>query len=114
MTRIELSPYDRDDLIKYLQYAKEKKIENKKIPTRNDRWDDSKYDCMRIDYLIRMIEGKIYTQGFYTSSAPEVSEEDKRVYAHCLDVQKKKKNESIDDDLYDVIYEEENEPWWKN
>lgn len=115
MTAIELNPYDREDIVQYLEYAKNKKTEE----GRGQKQDNSGYDRMRIDHLINVVRGKVYSGGFsVASSLPPISSKEKEKYGYVLDnkkrEEKKKTKIETEDDLLSFLYEEEEEPWWKN
>lgn len=134
MTSIELSPFDKDDLIKYLEYAKEQKLKNRPELKGNQKWDDTNYDVMRINYLLDITKGRVRTGGVVMESAlPTQGVKEKEQYRTYLETQAKenaknlqkqlagfdavndlKEEPKADDDLLDFLYEEEEEPWWKN
>lgn len=61
MTEVQLSPNDRDDILGLLDYALEKKLEEKPIRNGKYKWDNRGYYKLRIPQLKRLIRGeKIY------------------------------------------------------
>lgn len=57
MTKLEISPIEKRDIIKYLKVAN--KVLSKKAIKKGGKWDNSNYHIMRIDYLISLLNGEI-------------------------------------------------------
>lgn len=56
MVNLQLSPYEHGDIIEYLKYAKEQKINNQdKIVS---KFNTTKYDVERIEFLIKILLSK--------------------------------------------------------
>lgn len=69
MIKLEINPLDQKDIIELLDYAKEQKNLNKPVLIGSQRWDDTKYWNYRIEYLKKVILGKvIYKTQVYKSS----------------------------------------------
>lgn len=69
MIKLEINPLDQKDIIELLDYAKEQKNLNKPVLRGSQRWDDTKYWNYRIEYLKKVILGKvIYKTQVYKSS----------------------------------------------
>ena len=51
MIPINISPFDKKDLLDLLDYAKEKKQQEIERRHSQVKWSDTKYWCMRIDQL---------------------------------------------------------------
>ena len=56
MINLQLSPYEHKDIITYLQYAREQKINN--YYSKRYKFDSTKYDVARIDFLIKVLMSK--------------------------------------------------------
>lgn len=67
MKTINLDPYEYKDLVNYLekyqQHIKRSAAKKKKSNIGNDR-----YDIMRLDHLLDIIQGNILTEGFIRQS----------------------------------------------
>ena len=72
MIRIELDPYEKKDLITYLNYAKSHYLME---PVIQHEWNDSNYNIERIDHLIDCINGKVKRGGIYSSSFETIERE---------------------------------------
>lgn len=57
MIKLEISPIEKRDIIKYLKVAN--KVLSKKAIKKGEKWDNSNYHKMRIDYLISLLNGQI-------------------------------------------------------
>jgi hypothetical protein len=57
MVTIKLSVYEKADLLRYLQYAKEQKLINQPTPKKNKMFDDTGYDIHRINVLMERVKG---------------------------------------------------------
>ena len=64
MIKIELDPYEKKDLLEYLEYAKSHYYFEKP----DKKWDNRYYNIHRIDHLIDCINGKVNHGGVYASS----------------------------------------------
>lgn len=71
MIRIEIDPYEKKDLITYLEYAKGRYMLEPKAPN----WDNRYYNVKRIEHLIDVIEGRFQRPGIYTSSFETIEHE---------------------------------------
>lgn len=71
MIRIEMSPNDKKDLIRILNFAY-KRLEyhytHKKIKNHFDQWDDSKYWMIRIEQIKAVINGRNISDSLVKSS----------------------------------------------
>lgn len=61
MIRLEINPLDQRDVVELLDYAKEQKLNNRPVLKGSQRWDDTNYWVNRIEYLKKVILGKINT-----------------------------------------------------
>lgn len=73
MVEIELSPFDKKDLLEMLDYASEMKQEHRppKKVGRGSVWDDTDYWVMRIEQLKQLINGKKVGRSLYGSTLPD-------------------------------------------
>lgn len=78
MTNVELSPNDREDILQLLDYALEKKKQEKPEKIGRWHWDNSKYWEFRIPQLKELIKGKKVYSGIYQSSMGALSNNDER------------------------------------
>ena len=68
MITIKMSVYEKAELLRYLQYAKEQKLINQPVKKDGYRtFDDTGYDIHRIDILMERVRGK-YTEDYQQSS----------------------------------------------
>ena len=59
MATVNLSPLDIKDLLELLDYAAEKKEDERGLYTnKNNHWDDTNWYLIRIDQLKRVLNGK--------------------------------------------------------
>lgn len=67
MRTIELNTYEYSDLINYLEKLKELIRTNKRVESSNphDRWDNTNYDIMKIDRLLDIVQGKVFSEGYF-------------------------------------------------
>lgn len=67
MRTIELNTYEYFDLINYLEKLKELIRTNKRVESSNphDRWDNTNYDIMKIDRLLDIVQGKVFSDGYF-------------------------------------------------
>ncbi len=98
MGTIELSPLDRKDLLKLLEYAKiYKKI---KRPPKNglEKWDDTGWWLMRIEQLEMLLNGKnvqdSYIQSSYRTIEQDMSYSDKN---------KMRYRKSLEEDIFGIF-----------
>lgn len=99
MIRVELSPFEKRDLIEYLRYAINQKEINK--PDYGDlrRFDTTDYDIMRIEQLIDIIENPERKINIYKPVASEtLGKEDKARIRY-----QKKKEQEQKEQLKDLI-----------
>ena len=68
MTKIELSPFDQKDILELLDYAKNQKIHNRPTLKGTQKWDDTNYWIERIEYLKKVINGKVRQPNIYKST----------------------------------------------
>lgn len=92
---IDLSPFDKKDLLELLDYASAMKEEHRppKRTGRGSTWDDTDYWVMRIEQLKQLINGRNVRNSLYGSSLPEAepsAEEKTREY-----YQRKKRENDI-------------------
>ena len=59
MVRLEISPLDQKDILEMLDYAKEQKQLNRPVLKGSNKWDDTQYWVERIEYLKKVILGKV-------------------------------------------------------
>ena len=59
MVRLEISPLDQKDILEMLDYAKEQKQLNRPVLKGTNKWDDTQYWVERIEYLKKVILGKV-------------------------------------------------------
>lgn len=66
MKTIEFEVSDHADLIKYLEMLKTyiKQTKRKESSNPHHKWDDTTYDIMRIDRLLDIIKGRVYSRGY--------------------------------------------------
>ena len=55
MVTIKLNPYERQELLRYLEYAKSRKLIDQ--VSRNEKFDTTQYDIERINVLIDRVNG---------------------------------------------------------
>ena len=68
MITVKMSVYEKAELLRYLQYAKEQKIINQPAQKPGKgTFDDTGYDIHRIDILMERVRGK-YTEDYQQSS----------------------------------------------
>ena len=96
MYTIDLSPFDKKDILELLEYARQKKLEDKPIIKKLNKWDDSGYWDMRIDQLISIINGKqvheSYIQSSYETIDYDMDDYEKAQYRY-----EKRKEHEIED-----------------
>lgn len=68
MIRLEINPLDQRDVVELLDYAKEQKLHNRPVLKGSQRWDDTNYWVYRIEYLKKVILGKINNSSIYKST----------------------------------------------
>ena len=68
MEYVSLSPNDRDDILKLLEYALKKKLEEQPEKRGRYSWDNSYYYKMRINQLSQLIKGRKVYDTIYQSS----------------------------------------------
>ena len=78
MKTVTLDVYAYNDLLKYLERLKVYIKTDKKRDSTNphDRWDNTRYDVMKIDRLIGIIEGRIYADSYIRNKPPKVEQVD--------------------------------------
>lgn len=68
MITIKMSVYEKAELLRYLQYAKEQKLINQPLKKQgNKTFDDTGYDIHRINVLMERVKGK-YKEDYLQSS----------------------------------------------
>jgi len=68
MITIKMSVYEKAELLRYLQYAKEQKLINQPLKKQGTKsFDDTGYDIHRINILMERVKGK-YTEDYQQSS----------------------------------------------
>ena len=90
---IDLSPFDKKDLLELLDYASEMKQEHRPVLKGPNKWDDTDYWVMRIEQLKQLINGRNIRNSLYGSTLPEaepLAEEKAREY-----YQRKKREHDI-------------------
>ena len=91
MIPINISPFDKKDLLELLDYAKEKKQQEIEKRHSQVKWSDTKYWCMRIDQLKKIIngystEGSVIQSSFETIDyEPNQKQKDKKKYKKSLE-----------------------------
>lgn len=68
MTTVELEPNDRDDILQLLDYALEKKKQEKSDKYNRWNWTMAGYWEIRVPQLKELIKGKKIRNGIYQSS----------------------------------------------
>lgn len=98
MNRIELSAYDKEDLLKILEYAKGKFEEDRKnkVKTKYDKWDDSTWWEIRIDQLRMVINGYVSTPSIQSSITSDIP-------SNLKEKQQWRYKQSLESDLDDLI-----------
>lgn len=98
MNRIELSAYDKEDLLKILEYAKGKFEEDRKnkVKTKYDKWDDSTWWEIRIDQLRMVINGYVSTPSIQSSLTSDIP-------SNLKEKQQWRYKQSLESDLDDLI-----------
>lgn len=89
METIELNSYDKEDLLKILDYAEEQKKKHKD--------DMSNWWLVRINHLRHVIHGLVYTPGIQSSYQTIDTE------LRPIEKQQRRYRESIENDLVDFI-----------
>lgn len=78
MTEINLSPNDQKDILELLDYALEKKQEEKIGTTNATKWDDRKYWQLRVPQLKALINGYKGYSSIYQSSMGSLTKDIER------------------------------------
>lgn len=68
---IELSPFDKKDILELLDYASKMKQEHRPELKGTNKWDDTDYWVMRIEQLKQIVNGRNTNRSLYGSTLPE-------------------------------------------
>lgn len=74
MVTINCTQYEKNEFIRYLEYAKEQKNLNRTMKKKNDKFDTTDYDIERINVLISRVNGN-YKES-YRRTSTKVEEHD--------------------------------------
>lgn len=82
MVTIKCNPYERGELLRYLEYAKKKKQEEPR--KENERFSEINYDIQRINHLIELVKGK-YEEDYLDTMAKSGREKSGKIRSNKLE-----------------------------
>lgn len=104
MERVELSPFDKKDLLELLDYADKKKELERPDNTKMQHWDDYGFWHLRIEQLKMILNGKQVNESYIKSSYETIDQE-----MNQIDKQKYRYKKSLESEIFNVFNDKKEE-----